>query len=88
MMVVIVWRAEEAGGTKAARSENKNSQFVGMRALELVGMAQTKSAKWLSLLVADAVDIEPVSCPKFPANREKNREFFKITTLRAAQTAN
>jgi hypothetical protein len=57
-----------------ARSENKNSQFVGMRAKELVGMARTKSAKCLSLLVADAVDVEPVSGPKFPANGEKNRE--------------
>jgi hypothetical protein len=26
-------------------------------------------------MVADAVAFEPVSTPKFPANREKNREF-------------
>jgi hypothetical protein len=25
--------------------------------------------------VADAVAVEPVSAPRFPANREKNREF-------------
>ena len=29
-------------------------------------------------LVADAVAVEPVSTPKFPANREKNREFFNF----------
>jgi hypothetical protein len=32
----------------------------------------------LKRLVADAVDFEPVSTPKFPANREKNREFCRI----------
>ena len=26
-------------------------------------------------MVADAVPVEPVSTTKFPANREKNREF-------------
>jgi hypothetical protein len=31
-------------------------------------------------VVADAVAVEPVSTTKFPANREKNREFFKIRT--------
>ena len=30
----------------------------------------------LILLVADAVVVEPVSTPQFPANREKNRDFF------------
>jgi hypothetical protein len=30
----------------------------------------------LKLLVADAVAVEPVSTTKFPANREKSREFF------------
>ena len=29
-------------------------------------------------MVADAVIVEPVSTPKFPANREKNREFLKF----------
>ena len=29
-------------------------------------------------MVADAVTYEPVSIPKFPANREKNREFFNL----------
>jgi hypothetical protein len=33
--------------------------------------------------VADAVDLEPVSTAKFPANREKNREFRQIGPLRA-----
>jgi hypothetical protein len=28
--------------------------------------------------VADAVAVEPVSTPKFPANREKNRDFFNF----------
>ena len=29
-------------------------------------------------MVADAVHVERVSTPKFPANREKNREFFNF----------
>jgi hypothetical protein len=29
-------------------------------------------------VVAGAVHVEPVSTPKFPANREKNREFCKF----------
>ena len=29
-------------------------------------------------MVADAVVVEPVSTAKFPANREKNREFFNF----------
>ena len=34
-------------------------------------------------MVADAVKVEPVSTPKFPANREKNREFRRIRPLGA-----
>src|SRR6185437_4215470 len=44
-------------------------------------------SKLLIALVADAVVIEPVSAPKFPANREKSREFRKISTLGALKTA-
>jgi hypothetical protein len=33
------------------------------------------------MLVADAVAVEPVSTPKFPANREINREFHQIGPL-------
>ena len=36
-------------------------------------------------LVADAVQVEPVSAAKFPANREKNREFRKIVASRAPE---
>ena len=32
-------------------------------------------------MVADAVPFEPVSTLKFPANREKNREFRQIRAL-------
>jgi hypothetical protein len=32
-------------------------------------------------VVADAVAVEPVSTPKFPANREINREFHQIGPL-------
>jgi hypothetical protein len=39
-------------------------------------------------VVADAVDIEPVSDPKFPANREKNREFCIIGALGAPEAPN
>ena len=38
--------------------------------------------------VADAVTYEPVSIPKFPANREKNREFPKIVAFSAPETLN
>ena len=34
-------------------------------------------------MVADAVAVEPVSIPKFPANREINREFHQIRPLGA-----
>ena len=39
-------------------------------------------------LVADAVLVEPVSTAKFPANREKNREFRKIVASRAPEIRN
>jgi hypothetical protein len=39
-------------------------------------------------MVADAVAVEPISTVKFPANREKNREFCKIEVLGAARTLN
>ena len=35
----------------------------------------------LKILVADAVIVEPVSTPKFPANRDINREFRQIRSL-------
>ena len=39
-------------------------------------------------VVADAVVCEPVSAAKFPANREKNREFCRIVVSVASETAN
>ena len=33
---------------------------------------------WGNCVVADAVQVEPVSTPQFPANREINREFFNF----------
>ena len=36
-------------------------------------------------MVADAVRIEPVSTPKFPANREINREFFNFRLVRGSE---
>jgi hypothetical protein len=42
----------------------------------------------LKSLVADAVAVEPVSTLKFPANREKNREFRQIRALGAILKAN
>jgi hypothetical protein len=39
-------------------------------------------------VVADAVAVEPVSTVKFPANREKNREFCKIAASGAPETLN
>jgi hypothetical protein len=35
----------------------------------------------LKILVVDAVIVEPVSTPKFPANRDINREFRQIRSL-------
>jgi hypothetical protein len=35
----------------------------------------------LKILVPDAVIVEPVSTPKFPANRDINREFRQIRSL-------
>jgi len=40
----------------------------------------------LEILVADAVDLEPVSVSEFPANREKNREFGRIAVSVAPET--
>ena len=37
-------------------------------------------------MVADAVVVEPVSTAKFPANREKNREFCRIAVSVASET--
>jgi hypothetical protein len=42
----------------------------------------------LKILVADAVQVETVSTTKFPANREKNREFCKIVASEAAEIPN
>ena len=42
---------------------------------------------FLVLLAADAVVVEPVSAPKFPANREINREFFDFGLARGSEVA-
>jgi hypothetical protein len=47
-----------------------------------------KSLLVADCVVADAVAVEPVSTPKFPANREKNREFCKLVAFSAAETPN
>jgi len=39
-------------------------------------------------VVADAVQVEPVSTAKFPANREKNREFCRIAVSVASELVN
>jgi hypothetical protein len=39
-------------------------------------------------VVADAAQVEPVSPAKFPANREKNREFYRIAVSVASVTVN
>jgi hypothetical protein len=44
-----------------------------------------KNGDWL---VVCPVTIEPVSTSKFPANREKNREFSKIAEFGALETIN
>src|SRR5450759_5309920 len=39
------------------------------------------------MVAADAVVVEPVSAPKFPANREINREFFDFGLARGSEVA-
>jgi hypothetical protein len=53
-----------------------------IRATFKAGVTPEDSKEWV---VADAVLIEPVSTPKFPANREKNREFCEIAVSGAAE---
>ena len=43
--------------------------------------AVTSWSKFKYGMVADAVVIEPVSTPEFPANREKNREFYNFEAV-------
>ena len=40
--------------------------------------ARGRASLLLKSLVADAVAVEPISTAEFPANREKNREFFNF----------
>jgi hypothetical protein len=42
---------------------------------------QQVAGDMLKILVVDAVLVEPVSTPKFPANRDINREFRQIRSL-------
>jgi hypothetical protein len=42
----------------------------------------------IEMMVADAVAVEPVSTAKFPANREKNREFCKIAASGSPEILN
>jgi hypothetical protein len=42
----------------------------------------------VKILVADAVRVEPVSTAKFPANREKSREFCRIAVSVTPETVN
>jgi hypothetical protein len=42
------------------------------------GKKSYRHQKVPGFMVADAVVVEPVSTAKFPANREKNREFFNF----------
>ena len=51
--------------------ENENSQLVP-------DVLSPERESRENSVVADAVDIEPVSASKFPVNREKNREFFNF----------
>ena len=59
---------------------DRSQQMPPIRAyLPIVG----KSLLVADCVVADAVAVEPVSTPKFPANREINREFCRIRPLGA-----
>ena len=55
------------------------------RALSIL---EFKKAAREAMVAADAVAVEPVSTPKFPGNREKNREFCKLVAFGAAETPN
>jgi hypothetical protein len=45
----------------------------------------SRNREWV---VADAVTVEPVSIPQFPANRENNREFCRFRPSGAILSAN
>ena len=62
-----------------SRDQSLDEQPRGLRGyLRLPG----KSPVAADCVVADAVIVEPVSTPKFPANREINREFGRIRPRR------
>jgi hypothetical protein len=50
---------------------------------DLTTLTNCNNNKYLWNFLADAVAFEPVSTLKFPANREKNREFHQIRPLDA-----
>ena len=56
---------------------------LGIR-LDNFGAKTLKSKRHKMRMVAEAVTYEPVSIPKFPANREKNREFFNFRSDRGS----
>ena len=62
----------EAGGSLSIRLEN-------------FGTKPLKSQQHKIRMVADAVLVEPVSTPKFPASREKNKEGFNFGPNRGSE---
>ena len=62
------------------RSVESNHQLSISGTANLVAYAEFKSSQ-----LADAVAVEPVSAPKFPANREINREFFNFGPTRGSE---
>jgi hypothetical protein len=52
---------------------------------ELNANIRLRTSQKTANVVADAVIVEPVSAPKFPANREINREFFDFGLARGSE---
>jgi hypothetical protein len=72
-------KASRAG----AKSRTEQDRFCGY----FCGKTNRRLNNVPDLVVADAVAVKPVSTPKFPANREINREFCQIDPLCAISKA-
>jgi hypothetical protein len=75
--------AEDASKAKLVSTETAPRTEKPANSGSFLGLQ--KMCRFEGCVVADAVIIEPVSILKFPANREKNREFFYFGTPGASR---
>jgi hypothetical protein len=71
-------RTKSAGGASTRNKDRRRN----------ASQAEDGSSEPFAKMVAVAVTCEPVSTGKFPANREKNREFYRIAVLAGSETVN